>query len=90
MLQGIICRETLISASSTTTMAADYTDTGGFYFRCKGAGDVAYVPVGNLDADAIIATFEAMESWKDAPPVYCKKILKTGTTATGIYAGEEE
>jgi hypothetical protein len=90
MLQGIIFREKLISASSTTTMAADYEDTGGFYFRCKGAGDVAYVPINNAVSEVVIATFEATESWKDAAPVYCRNILKTGTTATGIYAGEEE
>jgi hypothetical protein len=90
MLQGIIFREKLVSASSSTTMAADFTDTGGFYFRCAGAGDVCYVPFGNADSETIIATFEAIGNWKDAPPVFCRKIIKAGTTATGIYIGKEQ
>jgi hypothetical protein len=87
MLNGIVYREKLISASSTTTMADDHEDKGGFYFRCKGAGDVNYVPMGNDDSENIIETFEAQPMFIN--PVFVKKILKASTTATGIYKGKE-
>jgi hypothetical protein len=64
--------------------ANDYEDENGFFIR-SGAGDICYIPVGNLDTEAVTKTVEAQIYFID--PVLVKKILKTGTTATGIYVG---
>jgi len=74
-----IIGEKLISLTST-----DYTNEAGFFFNAKTAGDVCYVPMGIADTGAITRTFDASN---DYYIVMCRKILKSGTTATTIYVG---
>lgn len=72
-------REIAVDVSSV-----DYEDEHGFFVR-SGAGNICYVPVGNEDTETVTKTVEAQVYFVD--PVLVKKILKTGTTATGIYIG---
>jgi len=54
-----------------------------FHFRATGAGDVVFVPKNNPDRGGpITLTIVINETYTIA----CKKIVKTGTTATGILA----
>jgi hypothetical protein len=77
---GNIVRELAVSVASV-----DFTgEEGGFFVR-SGAGNICYVPVNNQDSEAVTKTVEAQVYFVD--PVLCKKILKNGTTATGIYVG---
>jgi hypothetical protein len=77
--QGNIVRELAVSVASV-----DFHDETGFFIR-SGAGNICYVPINNQDSEAVTKTVEAQVYFVD--PVVCKKILKTGTTATGIYVG---
>jgi len=56
----------------------------GFFIR-SAAGDIKYCPIGNGDAEAITKTVTASAIFVD--PEVCRKIFKTGTTATGIHIG---
>lgn len=64
--------------------AEDYEDEHGFFVR-SGAGNICYIPVNNQDGETVTKTVEAQIYFVD--PVLVRKILKTGTTATGIYVG---
>jgi hypothetical protein len=85
-MTGIIVREELISLASVDFTAE--SGSAGFYFRCTGAGNINYVPIGNADSESIIGAFDASAIFNN--PVLCRKILKTSTTATGIYIGKEQ
>jgi hypothetical protein len=76
---GNITREVAVSVASI-----DFTDENGFFIR-SGAGNIKYCPLGNSDAEAITKTVDGSVIFND--PVICRKIFKTGTTATGIYVG---
>ncbi len=75
--------EKLIAA---TTLAADYTDKQGFFFRATTGGDVKYDPLDNPDGDYITKTIEGNALFTD--PVRAKKIYASGSTAEGIYIGK--
>jgi hypothetical protein len=62
----------------------DYESDDAFFIR-SGAGNICYVPVANEDSETVTKTVEAQVYFVD--PVLCRKILKVGTTATGIYVG---
>jgi hypothetical protein len=76
---GIIESEKLISLES-----ADYEDSQGFFFRCTGAGNINYLPIGN--SESIVGAFTADPTFNNKQ--LCRKILKDSTTATGIYVGK--
>jgi hypothetical protein len=77
---GNITREVLIDVA-----LIDFTDENGFFIR-SGAGNIKYCPIGNKsDAEAITKTVDASALFID--PVICRKVFRTGTTATGIYVG---
>jgi hypothetical protein len=76
---GNIQRVVAVSLAST-----DFVDESGFFIR-SGAGDIKYCPVNNQDNEPIIKTVEAQVYFQD--PEVCRKIFKTGTTATDIYVG---
>lgn len=69
-----------ISLAST-----DYTNENGFYFFTTGGGDVKFCALNDADANAVTLTLSAQETFQI--PILCRKIFKTGTTATGIYIG---
>ena len=81
--QGNILREVAVDVSSV-----DYESTEPFFIR-SGAGDICYLPWLNdgdvSPAESVTKTVEAQVYFID--PVLCKKIYKTGTSATGIYVG---
>lgn len=78
---GNIVRELPVSVASV-----NYEDeSGNGFFIRSGAGDICYVPINCQDSEAVTKTVEAQVYFVD--PVLCKKILKQGTTATGIYVG---
>jgi|GEM_PF-1604930 len=63
----------------------DYTEENGFFFRVTGDGNIRYCPIGNEDGAAITKAVTASTIFVD--PEICRKIFKTGTTATGIFVG---
>jgi hypothetical protein len=78
--------ERLITTGSPSTLAVDYVDKQGFFFRAAGAGNIKYDPVGNDDGASITKTVTASATFND--PVIAKKIYAVGTTATLIYIGK--
>lgn len=78
---GNITREVAVSVASV-----DFTDEFGFFIRSGGGGDIKYCPLGCLtDAEAITKTVDASALFVD--PVICRKIFKTGTSATSLHVG---
>ena len=66
----------------------DYVNENGFYFHATTAGNVKYCAFDDKDdGQAQTKTFEAQASFKDAEPVFCRKIFSSGTTASGIVVG---
>jgi hypothetical protein len=63
----------------------DYENDDAFFIRSANGGDICYLPAGNQPGEEITKTIDASAYFND--PVQCIKILKTGTTATGIYVG---
>jgi len=74
----------IIGEKAISLASVDYVNEAGFFFNAATAGNVVYVPYGIADAGAITRTFEASN---DYFIVMCRKIMKTGTTATTIYVG---
>lgn len=64
----------------------DYEDAQGFFVRASTGGTLVYVPFGNGNAETITKTIVASEYFVDCELV--RKIVASGTTATGIYAGK--
>ena len=83
MLEGktTIIHEELIDLSSV-----DFTDEEGFFFHCTTGGAIKYCAFKDADADFVTKTFDASDSY--IRPVFARKIFKTGTAASGIYAGK--
>jgi len=79
LTQGNVIRELAVDVS-----AVDFEDENGFFIR-SGAGNIKYLPFNNLEGEEVTKTVEEQVYFVD--PVLCKKIYKTGTTATGIYIG---
>lgn len=63
----------------------DYENDDAFFMRSAVGGDICYLPASNEDGEEITKTVEASAYFID--PVQCRKIMKVGTTATGIYVG---
>lgn len=79
----VITHQLLIDVSKE-----DYVNENGFYFHCKTAGDVKYCAYDDKDDEqAQTKTYEAQPTFKDAEPVFCRKIFSSGTTASGIIVG---
>ncbi len=72
----------VVGVSLATT---DFESTEPFFIRSSAGGVIKYLPLGNPEASPITKTIEASAIFHD--PELCKKIFKTGTTATGIFAG---
>lgn len=84
MLEGksTIVHEELISLAST-----DFVDELGFFFHSTAGGDIKYCAFNDkADGAAVTKTFTASDTYNS--PVLARKIFKTGTNATGIYAGK--
>jgi hypothetical protein len=80
--KGNILHEELISLAST-----DYVDEEGFFFHATTGGPVKYCALSDKsDAAAVTKTFASPDIYNN--PVLVRKIFKTGTSATGIYAGK--
>jgi hypothetical protein len=77
---GNITRQKLIDLSSI-----DFEDKDGFFFRCQTAGNIKYCAWNDTDGLAVTDAFDASSKFDN--PIICRKIFKTGTTATGIYVG---
>lgn len=78
--------EKLITASASDSLATDYIDAQGFFFRAAVAGNIKYDPVDNPDGDSITKPIAISDIFID--PVRAKKIYASGTTAQGIYIGK--
>jgi len=63
----------------------DFADDRGFFVRSGGGGTLKYLPADNSETEPITKTLDASAYFNDCELV--KKIFKTGTDATDIYAG---
>lgn len=77
----------IIIWQKTLTLADDYVDEQGFFFRASVAGNIKYCAKDNADAEALTEAFDA--SVKFDNPVFCRKVFKTGTTATVVIGKSE-
>lgn len=76
-----IVHEEAVSLAST-----DFTDEEGFYFHTTAGGAIKYCALNDADGAAVTKTFDASDTYNI--PIIARKIFKTGTDATGIYAGK--
>lgn len=81
-----ITNERCITTGSPATLADDFVDAQGVFFRADVGGTIKYDPVDNPDGDFIVKTITASAEFKD--PVRVKKIYASGTSAQGIYVGK--
>jgi len=72
----------VVGVSLATT---DFESDKPFFIRSSAGGTIKYLPVGNPDTSPITKDIDPSAVFND--PELCKKIFKTGTTATGIFAG---
>lgn len=63
----------------------NYENDDAFFIRANTGGTICYLPAGNEVGEEVTKTIEASPYFID--PVQCIKIMKVGTTATGIHLG---
>jgi hypothetical protein len=79
---------TIMHQEAVSVASEDYVNENGFYFYCTTGGNVAFCAFNDkTDAEALTKTIASGATFMDAEPVYCRKILHTGTTASGIIIG---
>lgn len=78
-------RGNITKVVAVSLAATDFTSSQPFFIRSAVGGVVKYLPVGNAENSPITKTIDASAVFQD--PELCKKIFRTGTSATEIYAG---
>jgi hypothetical protein len=79
-------KQNIVHEEAVDLSSTDFVDEEGFFFHTTAGGNIKYCAKNDTDAAAVTKTFDATDSY--TRPVMARKIFKTGTTATGIYAGK--